>query len=90
MVTSSRFPGASAVFLFGDLNLCAVCQLVDDVEINAGTGTECNDESLQYTDCAVEKCHKVFPPLFAPQVAGDNEKALFLQRMCTCKKRAWK
>ena len=21
--------------------------------------------------------------MFAPQVAGDNEKALFLQRMCT-------
>ena len=21
------------------------------------TGTECHDESLQYTDCAVEKCH---------------------------------
>ena len=21
------------------------------------TGTQCHDESLQYTDCAVEKCH---------------------------------
>ena len=24
---------------------------------DAKTGTECHDESLQYTDCAVEKCH---------------------------------
>jgi len=24
------------------------------------TGTECHDESLQYTDCAVEKCHSEF------------------------------
>ena len=47
------------------------------------TGTESDDERLQYADCTVEKCHKVFPPLFAPQVADDNEKALFLQRMCT-------
>ena len=47
------------------------------------TGTESDDERLQYADCTVEKCHKVFPPLFAPPKAGDNEKALFLQRMCT-------
>ena len=48
------------------------------------TGTESDDERLQYADCTVEKYHKVFlPPLFAPRVAGDNEKALFLQRMCT-------
>jgi hypothetical protein len=24
------------------------------------TGTESHDESLQYTDCAVEKCHSEF------------------------------
>ena len=47
------------------------------------TGSESDDERLQYTDCTVEKCHKTFPPLFAPQVAGDNEKALLPQRMCT-------
>ncbi len=39
---------------------------------------------MQHTDCTVEKCHKTFPPLFAPREAGDNEKALFLQRMYTC------
>lgn len=48
------------------------------------TGTESDDKRLQYADCTVEKCHKVFPPFFAPPEAGDNEKALFLQRMCTC------
>jgi len=32
------------------------------------TGTERHDESLQYADCTVEKCHKVFPPLFAPHL----------------------
>ena len=42
------------------------------------TGTESDDERLQYTDCTVEKCHKMFPPLFAPLQAGDNEKALLL------------
>ena len=26
------------------------------------TGTESDDERLQYADCTVEKCHKVFPP----------------------------
>ena len=36
------------------------------------TGTKRHDESLQYTDCTVEKCHKVFPPLFAPPEAGDR------------------
>jgi len=38
------------------------------------TGTESDDERLQYADCTVEKSHKLFPALFAPQVAGENEK----------------
>ena len=26
------------------------------------TGTESDDERLQYADCTVEKCHRLFPP----------------------------
>ena len=40
------------------------------------TGTESDDKRLQYADCTVEKCHRLFPPLFAPLQAGNNEKAL--------------
>ena len=51
------------------------------------TGTESDDERLQYADCAVEKCHRLFPPfgLRITRVIGliETKKALLQQRMCT-------
>jgi hypothetical protein len=38
------------------------------------TGTKGDDECLQYTDCTVEKCLKVFPPLFSDGSAEPAEK----------------
>ena len=51
------------------------------------TGTESDDERLQYADCTVEKCHRLFPPFGfrITRVIGliETKKALFPQRMCT-------
>ena len=51
------------------------------------TGTESDDERLQYADCAVEKCHRLFPPFGfrITRVIGliETKKALLPQRMCT-------
>ena len=45
---------------------------------NTKTGSKSHDESLQYTDCTVEKCHKLVPPFeFRGSAPGDrlHEKA---------------
>jgi hypothetical protein len=51
------------------------------------TGTESDDERLQYADCTVEKCHRLFPPFGfrITRVIGliETKKALLPQRMCT-------
>ena len=51
------------------------------------TGTEGDDERLQYADCTVEKCHRLFPPFGfrITRVIGliETKKALLPQRMCT-------
>lgn len=39
---------------------------VDDTP-DTETSAERDNESLQYTDCAAEKCHKVIPPLIFPE-----------------------
>ena len=50
--------------------------------------TESDDERLQYADCTVEKCHRLFPPFGfrITRVIGliETKKALLPQRMCTC------
>ena len=51
------------------------------------TGTESDDERLQYTDCTVEKCQRLFPPFGfrITRVIGliETKKALLPQLMCT-------
>ena len=44
--------------------------------------TECDNECLKYAYCAVEKCHKMFPP-FRKSRLKINVPFL---RMCTCRK----
>lgn len=66
-------------------------QQVDDAP-DAESGTQCHDESLQCIDCAVEKCHKFFPPLPSPSrgTLGPTEmKDAYIKSppqdcMCTC------
>ena len=66
-------------------------QQVDDAP-DAESGTQCHDESLQCIDCAVEKCHKFFPPLPSPSMGtlGPTEmKDAYIKSppqdcMCTC------
>ena len=43
------------------------------------TGTESDDERLQYADCAVEKCHRLFPP-FGFRITRVIETKLALHR----------
>ena len=66
-------------------------QQVDDAP-DAESGTQCHDESLQCIDCAVEKCHKFFPPLPSPSrgtVGPIEMKDAYIKSppqdcMCTC------